>query len=68
MAQVPLRVCAEGGGIPTASGKSSTGVICDGGTHNGKEVIMVLVGKGPLTPVEIQKEIDHQMKDLGLKK
>ncbi len=38
MAAITKLVCTAGGGTPTLDGSSSTGLLCKGGTHHGKEV------------------------------
>jgi hypothetical protein len=59
---VSVAVCAAGGGIPTVSGKSSTGYICDGGDHTGKEVTAII--EGPHTPQAIGKAIEQEIANL----
>ena len=69
---VSVAVCAAGGGIPTVSGKSSTGAICDGGTHDGKEIAMILKNAAakvtPFDKEEVQRAIDIEMKAYKEKK
>jgi len=37
-AAITKLVCTAGGGTPTLDGTSSTGLLCKGGIHHGKEV------------------------------
>ena len=60
MGSVSVRVCAAAGGIPTVSDKSPTGVICDGGDHDGKPVDLnaaIEPHNIPALRVQVGKEI-----------
>jgi hypothetical protein len=55
-----VRACTAGGGIPTQDGKSSTGVSCSGGSHDGEEVTMIAL-KNPLDTLEVNRVLQQEM-------
>jgi hypothetical protein len=61
---VTVRACAAGGGMPTVSDSSPSGVSCNGGTHDGQPIDLIIHPKGPLNPQEIQSALDEEMKKL----